>query len=165
MRLQIRRASNDDVSALQAFQREGWYEDYADYIPKGYADYAIQIYGTAESLIQQIATSAYYFVAQVDDQVVGCITADKLKNGEVEIWWIHVARSHRGHGIGRRLMEHVIALLPEDMPAVYVTTFKNYTPTLAFYKRLGFVPHSYHVYEVAGFKLDDVRLRLDIRRG
>ncbi len=120
MHVQIRRASNDDIGALQAFQREGWHEDYADYIPDGYADYAIQLYGAATSLMQQIAASAYSFAAQADGQVVGCITADRLTNGEVEIWWIHVARSHRRHGIGWRLIEHVMRLLPEDVPTVYV---------------------------------------------
>lgn len=46
-----------------------------------------------------------------------------------------------------------------------MTMFKNYTPRVVFYQRLGFVPHAERVYEAASFKLDDVRLRLDIRRG
>lgn len=165
MKIQIRRADVADVPTLEAFQRESWYTDYVDYIPDGYADHAMQIYGTTEQLTQQVETSKFYFVAQIDDSIVGCVTAAVLNDNEAEIWWVHVAGSHRGQRIGRQLIDHLIASLPDYIAAVYVTTFKDYTPTLTFYERLGFVHHSDHTYDAAGFKLNDVRLRLDIRRG
>lgn len=159
----IRRATEADVPTLEAFQREGWYADYVGYIPDGYADHAMQMYGTPEKLTQQVSTGDYYFVAQVKDQVVGCITAEILKDDEAEIWWVHVAGSHRGQGIGRQLIAHVVAALPDHIPAVCVTTFKGYTPTLKVYERLGFVLHTEYVYETGSFKIDEIRLRLDTR--
>jgi hypothetical protein len=56
----IRRAVVADVPTLEAFQREGWYEDYAGYIPPGYADHAMQMYGTIEKLTQQVSDGHYY---------------------------------------------------------------------------------------------------------
>lgn len=164
MKIQIRRADVADVPTLEAFQRESWYTDYVDYIPDGYADHAMGMYATPEKLAEKVSDGDYYFVAQIGDQIVGCLTLEMFKDDEPEIWWLHVAGDHRGQGIGRQLIDHVIAALPDHTRSVYVTTFKGYTPTLNVYERLGFVPHSEYVYETGGFKIDEVRLRLDIER-
>jgi len=156
MTIQIRKTTIADVPALRAFQEEAWFTDYKDLVPEDYAHYAINLYGTVEFLTQQVDTVHIYRVAEVDNQVVACINADILN--ENEMWWIHTSGAYRGRGIGRLLIDDVMRELKGKVPTLYVTTFQNYTPTLAFYNRLGFREQKKFIYEVEHFKIPEIRL-------
>ena len=90
--------------------------------------------------------------------VVACATAEVLNADEAELWWIHTTKSHRGRGIGRRLVDEIKHRLKSKVPTLCVTTFQDYTTTLAFYKQLGFSIQKTYVYETQGFSLPEVRL-------
>ena len=159
----IRAAISTDVPALVRFQKEGWFHDYRGVIPDGYGEYAMQTYGTPEVLREQVGGENVYLVAEVDGAVVGCATAEVTGSDEAELWWIHTTRMHRGSGIGRMLVYQVRRLLDDRAQRLFVTTFAAYEPALAFYKRLGFVEQSRHVFEARGFRVPEVRLSTSIR--
>ncbi|NOK57885.1 MAG: hypothetical protein GFH27_549287n189 [Chloroflexi bacterium AL-W] len=156
--IQIRRVVVTDVPILQAFQREGWFEDYRTIIPAGYAEYAMGIYGTTDALQHQIETDNLYLVVEDEGAVVACATAEVLNDDEAELWWIHTTKSHRGRGIGRQLVSEIKQHLMGKVPTLCVTTFQGYTPTLAFYERLGFKVQKMYVSEIQGFSIPEVRL-------
>ncbi|MEM8535375.1 MAG: GNAT family N-acetyltransferase [Chloroflexota bacterium] len=156
--IQIRRVVVADVPILQAFQREGWFEDYRTIIPAGYAEYAMGVYGTTDSLQRQIETDNLYLVVEDEGAVVACATAEVLNDDEAELWWIHTTKSHRGRGIGRQLVNEIKQQLMGKVPTLCVTTFQGYTSTLAFYERLGFKVQKMYVSEIQGFSIPEVRL-------
>jgi len=82
-----------------------------------------------------------------------------MPDGAAEIWWLHVLNRYRRGGVGRRLVEYFVAQLPPTTPALFVTTFQGYAPTLAFYARLGFGQPTLSVAVYDGFAVNDVRLR------
>ena len=147
-----------DIPALIEFQREGWFEDYREIIPAGYAEYAMGLYGTTDALQRQIEGDNLYLVVEDEGTVVACATAEVLNADEAELWWIHTTKSHRGRGIGRQLVDEIKHQLAGKVPTLCVTTFQGYTSTLAFYKRLGFGVQKTYVYETQGFKIPEVRL-------
>ncbi|MGF1504750.1 MAG: GNAT family N-acetyltransferase [Anaerolineae bacterium] len=156
--IKTRRPIAGDIPALIDFQREGWFEDYAEVIPAGYAEYATGIYGTAEAIKRQIASDLIYLVAEEKGTVIACATAEILNPDEAEVWWIHTAKGYRQRGIGRRLIDAIIQQLAGKVPMLCVTTFQDYTPTLTFYERLGFCVQQTTIYEVGPFRIPDVRL-------
>jgi len=154
----IRSAKVTDIPTLVEFQREGWFEDYREIIPAGYAEYAMELYGTTDALHRQIEGDNLYLVVEDEGAVVACATAEVLNNDEAELWWIHTTKSHRGRGIGRQLVDEIKRQLSGKVPTLCVTTFQGYTPTLTFYKRLGFSIQKTYIYEAQGFKIPEVRL-------
>jgi ribosomal protein S18 acetylase RimI-like enzyme len=154
----IRNATFTDVPALIDFQREGWYEDYREIIPAGYAEYAMGLYGTTNALRHQIENDNFYLVVENKDMVVACAIAEVLNADEAELWWIHTTKSHRGRGIGRQLVNEIKQKLSGKVSTLCVTTFQDYTQTLAFYKRLGFSVQKTYVHETQGFSIPEVRL-------
>jgi ribosomal protein S18 acetylase RimI-like enzyme len=136
MKMRIRSAIATDIPSLVEFQREGWFEDYRDIIPAGYAEYAMGLYGTTDALRRQIEGDNFYLVVEDEGAVVACATAEILNADEAELWWIHTTKNHRGRGIGRQLVDEITHQLTGKVPTLCVTTFQDYTPTLAFYKRL-----------------------------
>lgn len=158
----IRTPKIHDIPHLQAMQREGWKHDYVGYMPENYATVALQRYGTAEAIAKNILHDRYYFVLTEGDKLLGCVAADHSSETEAELYWIHVAQRHRGKGVGRKLLEYLLAKLEPTIQTLYVTTFQDYTPTLAFYEAIGFkeVEKKINVYD--GVAVNDVRLKLSL---
>ena len=162
MQMTTRQAIKQDIPQLQAMQGEGWEQDYVGYMPESYAGVALRRYGTVEALTKAIARYRYYFVYEQGGELFGCIAADHTGDSEVELYWIHVAQQHRGKGVGRDLVNYLIASLEPSITTLYVTTFQNYTPTLAFYKALGFTEHEKKVAYYDGFAVNDIKLKRPI---
>ena len=156
--MRIRTATVNDIPALLAFQQEAWLEDYQDIVPLEYAQYAMGIYGTKEALHQQIEGENLYLVAETENKVIACATAEILNDDEAELWWIHTKKEYRGGGIGRQLINEITLKLTDKVPKLCVTTFQGYTPTLKFYERLGFQVQKQFVYAVQEFQIPEVRL-------
>lgn len=60
-------------------------------------------------------------------------------NASVSVWEFHVAESHRGRGIGRRLMNALIeGSRQRGMRVIVCETQNTNAPAIAFYRHLGF---------------------------
>lgn len=158
----IRTAVVADVPALQQLQSEGWFKDYADYIPDGYGQFSMKQYGDPRAIRHNIETDDIYLVAEQAGQVIGTICGVKLNETEAEIWWLHVAAQARAQGIGRGLINHFAAQLPAAIHWLYVTTFDGYLPTIRFYEQAGFLPYERIPREFEGIPFQDLRLRIPV---
>ena len=84
------------------------------------------------------------FVLRVDDQVAGManalLTVSTAEGGRVLLLEDVIVRSeHRGGGLGRQLVEHVLAWAQEQgMTRVTLLADRDNHPALDFYRRLGF---------------------------
>jgi ribosomal protein S18 acetylase RimI-like enzyme len=159
--MRIRRATEADIPALIAMQREGWLHDYRAVIPPGYGERMLARYGDPATLRDHLARYDHYDVAVDDGLVVGAICGELLGPDEAEIWWVHVAREARGLGHGARLIAHFDRQLPPEVAALYVTTFQEYPATIGFYERAGFVARQAFETDAAGITVRELRLRRD----
>jgi ribosomal protein S18 acetylase RimI-like enzyme len=159
--MHIRRATEADIPALIALQREGWLGDYREVIPPGYGALMAERYADPERTRRQLARYAYYDVLEEDGCVAGVVAGDLIGPGEAEIWWLHVAGPARGRGHGARLVAHFDRQLPPAVTALYVTTYQDYPRTIGFYERIGFRPVAACETIADGFTLRDLRLRRD----
>jgi len=89
-----------------------------------------------EAALRDPANQSY--AAGADGVVVGAALVRWRAGLTSEIVYIAVAAEHRGQGIGRRLVEHVVHELPEHGPRIVVGTANSSLDNIAFYQRCGF---------------------------
>jgi GNAT superfamily N-acetyltransferase len=88
--------------------------------------------------------SGRLFVLRVDGRVAGManalITISTAQGGRVLLLEdVIVSREHRGGGLGRRLVEHVLAWArAQGMTRVTLLADRDNRPALDFYRKLGF---------------------------
>lgn len=86
------------------------------------------------------------FVLRAGGEVAGManalITISTAEGGRVLLLEdVIVSREHRGSGLGRQLVEHVLAWAREEgMTRVTLLADRDNAPALDFYRRLGFEP-------------------------
>ncbi len=88
------------------------------------------------------------FVATLDEAVIGFLTTTRPRPHAAEISWMAVDAAHRGSGVGRALVEALVADLQMEGGVRYliVKTLSDrdddpgYSATRAFYEAMGFTP-------------------------
>lgn len=96
----------------------------------------IRDYWDSELQIEAIADGRV-LVACVDGEIIGVIEHDRYGDEPV-IWKLYILGEHRGSGVGRRLVEAVVARLrPEDSSLLIDHAAENEAAAAA-YEALGF---------------------------
>ncbi|XEC96792.1 N-acetyltransferase [Paenibacillus tarimensis] len=99
---------------------------------QGYAERGIMLPRSHEVLARQIDS---FFVAELDHEIVGCGSLCKLGSDLVEIRSLGISESHKGRGIGSKLVD---CLLEEakhrNLPKVFALTYE-----VGFFQKNGFV--------------------------
>lgn len=99
--------------------------------------------------------------------LVGFVLA-RLAAGEGEILTVAVARTHRGHGLGRTLMDAVLRKLhSERAEELFLEVDETNLPAVTLYKRLGFneVARRPGYYEHEGRRPSDAIVMKRVLRG
>ena len=105
-------------------------------------------FGIEESIVQYVAdlaTTEGFVAAEAGAGVIGFLALRHYPPHASDVHVMGVAPSHRGRGVGRALLEHVIALLrARAVEFLQVKTLgpsrenAHYAETRAFYERMGF---------------------------
>jgi ribosomal protein S18 acetylase RimI-like enzyme len=77
------------------------------------------------------------YAATEDGLVVGAAVV-RWQSGRSEILYLGVAEERRGHGVGRRIIEHLVDELPAHGGRLVVGTANSSLDNIAFYQRCGF---------------------------
>ena len=87
------------------------------------------------------ARGGCFELIEVGGEVVGVVGWRDAGGGVVELKKLYLASSARGHGLGRRAIERVIAAArAAGARAIVLETATRLTEANALYRRLGFVP-------------------------
>lgn len=108
----------------------------------GFAGYAVPMALTARSLSAMQQRRGYWAAGSVGafagDELVGfaltCRDGERLYNSGTG-----VVPAHRGSGLGRRLVEHVIARCSAGMTSYVLEVLDGNAPAIALYRKLGFI--------------------------
>lgn len=77
-------------------------------------------------------------VAAQDQRIIGVAQRGQYERDHV-IYKLYVAPTHRGSGLGPRLLDALVQQLPADVDQVYIEHFAANERAAAFYDREGFV--------------------------
>jgi GNAT superfamily N-acetyltransferase len=144
MDMRIDFATADDLPTLADLLAELFTLE-SDFVP----EQAKQLNGLA--LILDHPELGRLFVARADGEVVAManalITVSTAEGGRVVLLEDVIVRaSHRGHGLGRHLVEHVLDWARgAGMTRVTLLADRDNASALAFYERLGFAPSAMRV--------------------
>jgi len=113
-----RRAQPEDVEALFALIQD-------------YAERGIMLPRSREALLRHIDT---FIVAEHNGLLVGCGSLFRLGADLVEIRSLGVLEAYKGHGIGTRMVDALVAeAVKQGIPKVMALTYE-----VAFFKKNGF---------------------------
>ena len=96
----------------------------------------------SESLIryQSLPDLGFSYEAYNDDLLVGIALAEpRLWNRSLWVWEFHVAKTHQGKGIGRRMMEVLeVKCKQAGLRTMVCETQTTNVPAIGFYRKMGF---------------------------
>ncbi len=132
----IRRARGTDFLAVADLDRRAWGANrHSEYVPDG--EHVWRIW--CEHGVTYVAVDA--------DRIVGVALAFPCADGRYCMHKVFVAPTHRGHGLGTRLMERTL----EELDTLRVSAFLTVDPVndkaLGLYERMGFTGRQF----VAGY--------------
>jgi GNAT superfamily N-acetyltransferase len=91
-----------------------------------------------ETYVDRAVADGLVVVAEAGGELMGVAQRGRRGQDHV-IYKLYVHPQHRGGGLGRRLIEALVAQLPADTDRVYVEQFASNERAGAFYEREGFV--------------------------
>ncbi|MEI7653096.1 MAG: GNAT family N-acetyltransferase [bacterium] len=143
MNISIRYARVEDATDIRRIQSEGWYD--SNISPetgvtieflRRFRGYTIppseERVRMTEDTIKKDPLSTV--VAELHGSVIGWIA--QYKKDTIHTFGIYISRSHRGEGVGSRLMNKILEDAPGSRLTCHVT--KSNTKGIRFYERFGF---------------------------
>lgn len=108
---------------------------------------------THEMLLQAVdsATSHFFTILEEDDRIIGCATLcvfDSPTGRKASVEDVVVSSSYRGQGLGKLLMQHVIAFAKTELRNVeiHLTSRPHRVAANQLYQQLGFQKKETNVY-------------------
>ena len=143
MEFTIRKATLADALGIAIVSVYTWKTAYSGLLPEEMLDKRLaDLPKMAENMKQQIIDRDNYFVATVDDTVVGftafcspCRNPDYADSGEIGA--LYCLKGYNGYGIGRALFEAAVKELVQRGHKTMIIDCLRGNPTLGFYEHLG----------------------------
>lgn len=129
MELTVRQAQAEDLPKLIALD--------AECFPHGNFDLEPAPAGEIEAGVED----GGIFVASINDEIVGMLQLDKVSSNEWELLTLAITGAHRGQGVGRALMDRLLAELAKSpyLVAVSCLTSPNNFAMQGLLESFGFV--------------------------
>ena len=143
MEFTIRKATLADALGIAIVSVYTWKTAYSGLLPEEMLDKRLaDLPKMAENMKKQIIDRDNYFVATVDDTVVGftafcspCRNPDYADSGEIGA--LYCLKGYNGYGIGRALFEAAVKELVQRGYKTMIIDCLRGNPTLGFYEHLG----------------------------
>ena len=131
----LRDAGPDDVAAVCAFGEAHVRRHYAPLIGTEAADAQVRHWWNADVIGAAVA-AGLVVVAEDDGGVIG--VGQRGRSGDEHVVYkLYVSPDHRGSGLGRRLLDALVAQLPPDADRLAIEHFAANERAGAFYEREG----------------------------
>ena len=143
MEFTIRKATLADALGIAIVSVYTWKTAYSGLLPEEMLDKRLaDLPKMVENMKKQIIDRDNYFVATVDDTVVGftafcspCRNPDYADSGEIGA--LYCLKGYNGYGIGRALFEAAVKELVQRGYKTMIIDCLRGNPTLGFYEHLG----------------------------
>ena len=132
----LRDAGPDDVTAVRRFGEVHIPPHYTPLIGARAADNQVRWWWSDEHLGRAVA-AGLVVVGESSGEVVGVAQRGRAGTDHV-VYKLYVHPEHRGHGLGRRLLDALVARLPPGVDRLWIEHVAANTRAGAFYEREGY---------------------------
>ena len=155
----IAAAGAGDIVAIQALAHEIWHRHYPGIISRAQIDYMLARGYNDEALGRYLTTIGSGLALAIrDEDAVGFIGWYRIEaRPALKLDKLYVRPEHHGEGIGRLLIEHVVAKArAADCTAVTLNVNRNNTNAVRAYERCGFAIRERGDFPIGnGFVMED----------
>ena len=134
---EIRLARPADLAGILDVGRSTWPSTYTDLAGEEYVRNGLASWWTEDGTMPAISDGRVW-VAEDGDKIVG-MTMYGVADRVVDVWKLYVRPKRQGEGIGRALLDSVIAATRGSADRVTLAYMDGNTSARAFYERRGFV--------------------------
>ena len=110
--MQIKEATTNDISAIQNLAEITWENTY-NFLPNGQIEYMLELMYSNTSLQEQMNSGHQFYVAIVDENIVGFASVSKEKEFIYKLNKLYVLPTTQKTGAGKALLQSVIAYAKE----------------------------------------------------
>ena len=145
MPITIRRAEPADAQAIASVQTASWRTTYAGLVPAEFLvsmDVSRRAAVWHTGLTESTRRHCYFVAEDTDGQVVGFASGGPERDGDLmykgEIFAIYILDAYHKQGIGRRLVQAVVAWLHENhYPNLLIWVLAGNSNGIGFYEAIG----------------------------
>lgn len=142
----VERATIEDIEDIARVHLESWSRSYAGIYPQDFIDQnsVPMLVEYWRPLFEDLERSYANVVARIDGAIVGvCALLNAEQSAEVDRF--HVDHRFRGRGIGRAMLEYLVAAAQAvGQHELFAYVVEQNTEGVAFWKHMGFVWHPDH---------------------
>jgi N-acetylglutamate synthase-like GNAT family acetyltransferase len=109
----IRQATESDIETIQSIAKTTWAVTY-DFLPVGQMKFMLDWMYSTTSLQQQMQNGHHFFVALVDEIIVGFASVSKQDESISKLNKLYVLPTTQKTGAGKALLKRVIAFAQEN---------------------------------------------------
>ena len=161
----ISQATSKDIPIIQEIAHKTWPITYGSILSKAQLDYMMDLMYSDESLLEQLKTKPLFFLAYEDDVCLGFTSCENnyLNNNVTRIHKIYILPEAQGKGVGKLLVDKVIALAKENQSKVISLNVNKFNNAVSFYQKLGFEIVGQEDIDIGnGFLMEDYKMELKI---
>lgn len=172
--LLIKQAGLNDINIIHSLAHRTWRVSYKGMISEEQIEYMLKMMYSHESLQYQIEKQEHTFIIAYDDDLPGepgskavgfaaFFPKYKISPAIVRLDKLYVLPNQHGKGIGKKLLDHIIATIkPLDAALLELTVNRN-NKALTFYQKLGFTIVSEIDHPIGdGFVMNDYVMQKDL---
>ena len=150
-----------DIGALASLAKEIWTQHYTPIIGEAQVAYMIEKFQSEKAIEQQLGESIHYDVVWQNNKLIGYMSYF-AKNDSLFLSKYYLQKSHRGKGIGSKMLKHLIKVA-KSQGALFIelTVNKFNSTTINQYQKMGFELKGPVVFDIGnGFIMDDYEMAL-----
>ncbi len=152
----IRKATQKDIEAIQSISKITWAVTYT-FLPKGQMEYMLDWMYSSKSLQEQMQNGHQFYVAEVDEVIVGFASISKEKCETIfKLNKLYVLPTTQKTGAGKALLQSVVAYAKENNGKEIQLQVNRNNNARDFYLKQGFTILDEADFEIGnGFLMND----------
>ena len=161
----ISQATRKDIPIIQEIAHTTWPITYGAILSTAQLEYMMDLMYSDASLLELFKKKSLFFLAYEDDSCLGFTNCENnyLNKKTTRIHKIYILPKAQGKGVGKLLVEKVIALAKENHSEVVSLNVNKFNKAVDFYKKMGFEIVTQEDVDIGnGYLMEDYRMELKI---
>lgn len=137
MNLVVRKATENDIEAIQEISKITWADTYT-FLPNGQMEFMLDWMYSSSSLLEQINNGHQFFIAVYENKIVGFASTSLQELNIYKLNKLYVLPTNQKTGAGKALLQSVVAFAKENNAHKIQLQVNRNNNAKEFYLKQGF---------------------------